>query len=116
MSLAAVRNLTKALQGSALRPAAASVSRGFASGDKLESDTRTTKPQQQAHATDEATKDSIREAAEGDVSGAASAVGEMAKQAAKGAKESAKLMYDSVKEKAGMGPSSAREDLKQDKP
>jgi hypothetical protein len=33
--------------------------------------------------------------------------------ALQGAKESAKLMYDSVKEKAGMGGSGAKEDLKQ---
>ncbi|EFN52016.1 hypothetical protein CHLNCDRAFT_139572 [Chlorella variabilis] len=71
---------------------------------------------QVAHETDEATKESIRHAAEGDVTEAAKDVGDMAKNAAKGAKESAKLMYDSVKEKAGMGGSSAKEDLKQDKP
>ena len=34
-------------------------------------------------------------------------------QLPQGAGESAKLIYDSVKQKAGMGPSSAKEDLKQ---
>ncbi|GAB4819974.1 hypothetical protein N2152v2_007020 [Parachlorella kessleri] len=62
-------------------------------------DTRTTGPQQVAHETDEATKDSIRHAAEGKPGEAVKDIGEMAKNAARGAKESAKLMYDSLKDK-----------------
>ena len=56
MALTATRSLSKAVQQQLLRPFAA---RGFAAGDRLESDTRTTKPQQRAHDTDEATKDSV---------------------------------------------------------
>lgn len=73
--------------------------RCFASGDPLKSDNRTTGPQQVAHETDEATKDSIRHAAEGKPGEAVKDIGEMAKNAARGAKESAKLMYDSLKDK-----------------
>lgn len=85
--------------------------------DPLQSDTRTTKPQQKAHDTDEATKESIRHASEGNFSAAVSDVGEMAKNAVKGAKDSAKLMYDSVKEKTtGQGANpNVKEDLKQRK-
>ena len=49
MALTATRSLSKAVQQQLLRPFAA---RGFAAGDKLESDARTTKPQQRAHDTD----------------------------------------------------------------
>ena len=59
MSLSIVRNvvnLGRPLQRAVLRPVGC---RGFAAGDKLESDTRTTKPQQRASDTDEATKESV---------------------------------------------------------
>jgi len=86
-------------------------------GDPLNADDRTSKPQQRAHDTDEATKDSIRHAAEGEFGEAVKDVGKMAENAAKGAKESAKLMYDSVKEKTtGQGASqSVKDDLKHGK-
>ncbi|PSC71222.1 green algal specific Aspartyl Asparaginyl beta-hydroxylase [Micractinium conductrix] len=83
MSLAAVRRL--ALTPQFVRPAVAG-SRGFAkvgTDQKLEADPRTTKPQQVAHETDEATKDSIRHAAEGKPGEAMKDVGNMAKAAAK---------------------------------
>jgi hypothetical protein len=87
--------------------------------EPLEQDPRTTKPQERAHDTDEATKESIRHAAEGEIGSAVSDVGDMAKNAAKGAKESAKLMYDSVKERMTGGQSGAgaggKEDLKKGK-
>ena len=87
------------------------------SADPLQSDPCTTKPQQVAHETDEATKDSIRHAAEGEFGEAVKDVGKMVKNAAKGAKESAKLMYDSVKQKkTGKGASEeVKEDLRQGK-
>lgn len=44
MSLAVARNLGRPLQ--LLCPASCGAARGFATGDKLEADTRTTKPQQ----------------------------------------------------------------------
>lgn len=48
--------LDRPLAGRRSAPAGA---RGFAAGDKLDSDSRTAKPQQVANATDEATKDSV---------------------------------------------------------
>ena len=82
--------------------------------EPLEQDPRTNKPQQRAHETDEATKESIRHAAEGELGSAVSDVGNMAKNATKGAKESAKLMYDSVKERMTGGQSNVKDDLKKD--
>lgn len=82
--------------------------------EPLEQDPRTTKPQERAHDTDEATKESIRHAAEGELGSAVSDVGDMAKNAAKGAKESAKLMYDSVKERMTGGQSGASAGVKED--
>ena len=42
---------------------------GGGGADPLKADQRTQKPQEEAHATDESTKDSIRHAAEGNVTG-----------------------------------------------
>ena len=67
--------------------------------DPLKADKRTQKPQEEAHATDEATKDSIRHAAEGNVKEAVKDIGEMAKNAATGAAQSSKLMMDSMRKK-----------------
>ena len=66
----------------------------------MKGDARTSQPQQNEKFTDEATKDSIRHAAEGDVTEAVKDIGNMAKGAAKGAASSAKLMADSLKKKA----------------
>ena len=70
------------------------------SGDPLKADLRTEKPQEKASETDQATQDSIRHAAEGNVSEAIKDVGKMAKGAAAGAVKSGKLMADSLKKKA----------------
>lgn len=61
----------------------------------MKQDSRTIEPQQKAHETDEATKDSIRHASEGRVGEAVKDVGRMAANAAKGAAASSKLMADS---------------------
>lgn len=80
------------------------------SSDPLKGDTRTQKPKEKAHETDEATKDSIRHAAEGKVGEAVEDVGSMAAGAAKGAAASAKLMADSLKEKAKGAENPAKEE------
>lgn len=54
-----LRTLPKSGLAASLAPAALLSARGFATGDPLKEDTRTTKSQQLAHETDEATKDSV---------------------------------------------------------
>jgi hypothetical protein len=70
------------------------------SDDPLKADLRTEKAQEKEVETDQATKDSIRHAAEGNVTEAVKDVGKMAKNAATGAVKSGKLMADSLKKKA----------------
>jgi len=70
------------------------------SDDPLKADLRTEKAQEQEIETDQATKDSIRHAAEGNVTEAVKDVGKMAKEAGKGAMKSGKLMADSMEKKA----------------
>lgn len=111
MSILAVRSLRQGLSGQLLRPA----SRCFAGAsgspaDPLKADDRTTGPQQVAHETDEATKDSIRHAATGEPGKAMGDIGEMAKNAARGAKESAKVMANSLKEKVKGAAGEATQD------
>jgi hypothetical protein len=70
------------------------------SDDPLKADLRTEKAQDKEKETDQATKDSIRHAAEGNFTEAVKDVGNMAKGAATGAVKSGKLMADSLKKKA----------------
>jgi hypothetical protein len=64
------------------------------SGDPLKTDPKTARNQELSEKTKDATDDSIRHAAEGDVGAAVKDVGRMAAAAAKGAAASAKLMAE----------------------
>ncbi|KAG7671470.1 hypothetical protein Ndes2526B_g09369 [Nannochloris sp. 'desiccata'] len=95
--LGLARVVQPALNGAASYSAATPTT---TSDDPLKADLRTEKAQEKEIETDQATKDSIRHAAEGNVTEAVKDVGKMAKGAAAGAVKSGKVMADSLKKKA----------------
>jgi hypothetical protein len=91
------RGVQPALHGAASYSAATPAT---TSDDPLKADVRTEKAQEKETETDQATQESIRHAAEGNITEAVIDVGKMAKGAATGAMKSGKLMADSLKKKA----------------